>query len=234
MGNFSQKRKDLLKMQKIKKVAAVMSVMVLASCVCQNVGLEVAAAGIGKDLRAKDVIDVTSDVINVTNVVNMNAKSKDRNVEWDSSQYGVTAITGATEDDLGELIEKIIDYRGMSYCPFKGKGDVLKSIEDDYGISPIAMLAMWTWESGFGTSSLAINNHNYGGIKGGNGGYRYFETISEGMIFQGKLIRESYVDQGYDTYALIASKYCPGNYEWSGNVSGSAQKYAGWLEDIMD
>lgn len=219
-------------MRKSKKVVSVLAVMALTSCMCKGIELD-AAARVLVDLNAEDVIAVEPNEPNTKTKVH-ETKAAAKEIQWDSSQYGVAVRTGATEDELDDLIDKIINYRGLSYCPFKGKGDTLKEIETDYGISPVAMLAMWTWESGFGTSPLAINNNNFGGIKGGNGGYRYFESVSEGMTFQGRLIREAYVDEGYNTYSLIASKYCPGNYEWSGNVSGTAQQYANWLAEIMN
>ena len=218
-------------MSKMKRVVSAIMAMALTSCVCKSVELDVAARVL-VDLNSKDVIAIEPNEPKTKKVHEMKATSN--SIQWDSSQYGVTEKTGATSDEIDELIDKIIEHRGISYCPFKGKGDIVVKIEKDYGISAVAMLAMWTWESSFGTSSLAVNNHNYGGIKNGNGGYRYFETISDGMLFQGQLIKEVYVDEGYNTYSLIATKYCPGNSTWSGNVSSIAEMYAGWLEDIMD
>lgn len=221
-GRILPERKDLLKMSKIKKVASVSVItMVMTSCICEAETFKVSAA------------ECTQLPTNAyTSVVRASTK-KSKKRSWTSEYYGSNEVTGATEDDLNELIDKIIEHRGLEYCPFKSKGDVLKKIEEDYEISAIALMSIWTWESSFGTSTMAINRNNYGGIKGSNG-YKYFDTIDEGMTEQGRLLHEVYVEKGYVTYSEIASKYCPGNMSWSSNISSTARQYAEWLEKIMD
>jgi hypothetical protein len=111
-------------------------------------------------------------------------------------------------------------------------GDTLVEIEEEYEVSGIACLAIWTWESSMGTSSVAQRKNNYGGISGSRG-YKSFDTIYDGMIAQGRLLRNVYIDKGYIKYSSIGSKYCPSNKSWGSNVASTAKKYAGWLEDIM-
>lgn len=161
-------------------------------------------------------------------------ESEEPKVVWYDYMTDVDDITGATEKEFNELIEYICDYRGikLSDCPFYGKGDVLVQIESDYQISAIACLAIWTWESGFGTSSIARNRNNYGGISGKRG-YRYFDTIDEGMLYQAKLLRNSYVDSGYTTWDAIGKRYCPVNKKWASNVCGTLDTYATKLYGIM-
>ena len=209
-------------MSKIKKAVSVSVIsIVMTSCICEAETINVSAEEYTK-LQTSTY----------TSVVRASTK-KSKKRSWTSEYYGSNEVTGATEDELNDLIDKIIEHRGLKYCPFKSKGDVLKKIEEDYEISAIALLSIWTWESSFGTSTMAINRNNYGGIKGSNG-YRYFDTIDEGMTEQGRLLHEVYVEEGYVTYSEIASKYCPGNTSWASNISSTAIQYAEWLEKIMD
>lgn len=160
--------------------------------------------------------------------------SEEPKVVWYDYMTAVDDITGATEEEFNELIEYICDYRGINYseCPFYGKGDILVQIESDYQISAIACLAIWTWESGFGTSSIATNRNNYGGIAGSRG-YRYFDTINEGMLYQAELLRDSYVDNGYTTWEAIGKRYCPVNTMWATHTCGTLDTYATKLYSIM-
>lgn len=163
-----------------------------------------------------------------------NAASEEPKVVWYDYMTAVDDISGATEEEFNELIEYICDYRGIDYdeCPFYDKGDILVQIESDYQISAIACLAIWTWESGFGTSSIAINRNNYGGISGSRG-YRYFDTINEGMLYQAELLRNSYVDNGYSSWDSIGKRYCPVNDMWATHTCGTLDTYATKLYSIM-
>lgn len=209
-----------------------MTIMAMSSCVCRASVLDTSASNdtfSSLQQPAARVIHIPERYEEPkTPKVEETKKSK-----WNASMYGSNEVTGATADDLNNLIDKIIDYRGLSYSPFKNKGETLVEIETEYGVSAVALLSIWTWESGFGNSSLARDRNNFGGIKNGDGGYRYFDSIEIGMLSSGQLIGEAYIQKGYIQYTDIASKYCPGNYEWAGNVSGTASRYASWLEEIM-
>lgn len=213
-GRKLPQRKDCLIMKKINKVAPIVMTLVMSSCVCKAEVINVSA--LSTSTTSTEVIAVPT------------AETR----TWTKDYYGSAEVTGATADELNELIDKIIDYRDISYCPFKGKGDLLKEYEENYGISSICLLSIWTWESSFGTSSIAKNRNNYGGITG-DGGYKYFASIEEGMEAQAKLLSENYIEKGYVTYSEIGKKYCPVNPNWADNVRGTAKKYAGWLESIM-
>lgn len=205
---YPTKRKEFLKMKKIRNVVALtLTFTLFTGCICP---VEVSAC-------------------NYTSVQTVKAEEK----YWDRSYYGSNETSTATAAQLDELIDKIVEHRGTRDCPFVGKGETLKQIEDSYGVSAVACLAIWTWESEFGTSSLARNKNNYGGIFDSNGA-KYFDSVEEGMLAQGKLLSESYINEGYVKYSSIASKYCPGNTTWAGNVSSIAQLYAGYLEDIIN
>lgn len=198
-------------MKKSKKVVSVIAALMLSSCVCRAEVINVSAA---QDTKASV------------------SASKAGTNKWTAEYYGSAEVTGATADELNELIDKIIDYRGISYCPFKGKGDVLRDLEEEYGVSVICLLSVFTWESTFGTSRIARDRNNFGGITGSNG-YKYFDSVEDGMTAEAKLLSENYIEKGYITYAEIGKVYCPVNPGWPDNIRNTAKKYAGWLEEIM-
>ena len=161
-------------------------------------------------------------------------EKKEKKVVWYDYMCDANEITGASAEEFDELIEWICDYRGIKYsdCPFYGKGDVLEQIETEYNVSGVVCLGIWTWESSFGTSSMAKNRNNYGGITGGSG-YMYFDSIDDGMLYQGDLLERVYISNGYKTLYQIQSKYCPGNTKWASNILGTTEKYATKLYKIM-
>lgn len=154
--------------------------------------------------------------------------------DWNSDLYGPADVSGATAEEFNALIDKIIESRGIKSTPLKNAGEALVEMEESYDISAIGVLSIFTIESGFGVSRLATNQNNYGGVRARNGGWRSYEDASDCIISEGKLLRNTYVNNGHDTWSEIQSIYCPGNYSWDDEISGTAKKYSEWLEDIMN
>lgn len=213
-----RRRKRRLKTKVLWKIFAV-------ALVCYGV---LASHQAPEEIRSYNSINLT-DTLTVFADNSSNTKST-----WNENKQDVDDVTGATADEYDELIMWICDHRSIEYvdCPFYEKGDILVQIEEDYEISGLSCLAIWTWESGFGTSRMARNRNNYGGIMG-KSGYRYFDSINDGMLHQGKLLRNVYVDKDYDTWKEIGGRYCPGNSKWASNVCGTLDTYAEELADIM-
>lgn len=155
--------------------------------------------------------------------------------DWTSDLYGSTEVTHATAEELNSLIKSICKKRGLDTNDniLIGKGSTLVEIEDEYGVSAVCCLSIWTWESGFGESDLAKTNNNLGGITNKNGRYKKFDTVDECMLYQAELLRNNYIDKGYVKYSEIGSKYCPLDPKWGTNVGNTAKGYAELLEGIM-
>lgn len=166
--------------------------------------------------------------------IDENPKTTKKTNDWNSNLYGPADVSGATAEEFNDLIDKIIESRGIKSTPLKNAGEALVEMEESYDISAIGVLSIFTIESGFGVSSLATNQNNYGGVRARNGGWRSYEDASDCIISEGKLLRNTYVDNGHDTWSEIQSIYCPGNYSWDDEISGTAKKYSEWLEDIMN
>lgn len=159
---------------------------------------------------------------------------KTKNNDWNSNMYGPADVSGATAEEFNALIDKIIESRGIKSTPLKNAGEALVEMEESHDISAIGVLSIFTIESGFGVSRLATDQNNFGGVRAGNGGWRSYEDAADCINSEGKLLRNTYVNNGHDTWSEIQSIYCPGNYSWVDEISGTAKKYSEWLEDIMN
>ena len=154
--------------------------------------------------------------------------------DWNSNMYGPADVSGATAEEFNALIDKIIESRGIKSTPLKNAGEALVEMEESHDISAIGVLSIFTIESGFGVSRLATNQNNFGGVRARNGGWRSYADAADCINSEGKLLRNTYVNNGHDTWSEIQSIYCPGNYSWDDEISDTAKKYSEWLEDIMN
>jgi beta-N-acetylglucosaminidase len=161
-------------------------------------------------------------------------KTKKTKKDWNSNLYGPADVSGATAEELNALIDKIIESRGIKSTPLKNAGEALVEMEESYDISAVGVLSIFTIESGFGVSRLATDQNNFGGVRAGNGGWRSYADAADCINSEGKLLRNTYVNNGHDTWSEIQSIYCPSNYSWDDEISGTAKRYSEWLEDIMN
>ena len=124
---------------------------------------------------------------------------------------GVLASCGLTESQLANGLKKSL----KSYA-----GDFLAA-ECKYGVNAVFLAAIAALESGWGESSIAESRNNLFGWKG-NGGYRYFDTVSACIDHVAKFLKINYLTPGgscFHGYQIedIGRSYCPGDY-WPGAV----------------
>jgi hypothetical protein len=100
----------------------------------------------------------------------------------------------------------------------KGLGQAFYEGEQQYNINALFVLAIVRLESGNGTSSLARNHNNLGGIKSGEDGYRSFATKEECVKYMFDLLSRKYVSQGRTTIGTIGQIYCTTD-EWVPQVT---------------
>lgn len=175
----------------------------------------------------------------VTNINEALSESKDKDDEvsrktpdFDYEDTSVLNITSATPEQWDEFIDELCDHRELDNCFLRGKGDVMCEIESTYGISGMALISIWTWESGLGESHIAKSRNNLAGIKK-NGSYRYFDSYNDCMFYHAELLKNAYVDKGLTTWDQIGSKYCPNDDEWSESISGTVQDYNEMIYNII-
>lgn len=155
-------------------------------------------------------------------------KEPPKNINLDPAD--ITCVSGLSADQFNELINSIIVYRGLDKSnKLYNTGEAFEYIEDEYGINGIYVLAIFTEESGFATR--CINTNNFAGIKG-KSGYKSFNTPSDCIYYEGRLLRNSYANYGLTTLSSIGRKYCETS-SWANNVGGILNTYLDISEDIV-
>lgn len=103
-----------------------------------------------------------------------------------------------------------------------------KEVQDKYGVPASLTLSQYAYESGYGTSALAKNNHNYFGMRNGSSGWQKFSSKRESFMAYGKLLSSDlYASKTRNAKNVkeyinaIAETYAPssdGNNNYAGNV----------------
>lgn len=90
----------------------------------------------------------------------------------------------------------------------KGLGQAFCDGEEKHNINALFVLAIVRLESGNGTSYLAQDKNNLGGIKSGGEGYRAFASKEECIAYMFDLLDRLYISKGRDTIDKIGHVYC--------------------------
>lgn len=156
--------------------------------------------------------------------------SDDQKRVINKSPNDITCVSGLSAAQFDKLIDKIIDHRGLSSSnKLHGTGASFEYIEKEYSINGIYVLAIFTQESGFATR--CANTNNFAGVKASRG-YKYFETPSDCISYEGRLLRTKYVDMGLVSLEAIGRKYCETG-SWATNVGDIVDTYLGMLDSIV-
>ena len=94
--------------------------------------------------------------------------------------------------------------------------------EEEYNVNAVFLAAVAALESGWGSSWLAQNKNNLFGWKAGSG-FKYFNSVQEGIMFVARNLRNNYLTPGgscFNGYEVsdIAKCYCPGG-NWASQVT---------------
>ena len=149
--------------------------------------------------------------------------------ELDIDPDNITEISGMTGDQFDKIIEKIMDRRGLETCKLAGTGDAFAEVEETYGINGLYILAIFAHESAFATQ--CINTNNFGGIRGGKS-WKWFETPSDCIYYEGRLLKDSYVDMGLVDLDDIGGKYCESN-AWPDRIQELVDEFVGYMEEVV-
>ena len=120
---------------------------------------------------------------------------------------------------------------------FVGKGWVFIEAGKQSGLDPLWLYSLARWESGFGTSHIAVTKHNYYGIgawdtdplNASTMGDDFYNGIVNGAIW----IRQNYYDIGQTTMESMNSvpyhSYAPGNTVWIPTIEDAMNSfYRNW------
>ena len=132
-----------------------------------------------------------------------------------SSGYtgGVLSSCGLSESQLAKGLKKSL----------KGYAGDFLAAEREYGVNAVFLAAIAALESGWGESGVAQSRNNLFGWKG-NGGYRYFDTVSACIFHVAKFLKLNYLTPGgscFHGYEIedVQRSYCPGG-DWASAVRG--------------
>lgn len=130
----------------------------------------------------------------------------------------ITKPSNLTAEQLDKVINMQLTSIGRSNTELSGLGTALHEMENIYNVNALFCLAVASLESGHGTSSAAVNKNNLFGLTKSSG-LMTFNSHYDGVMYWGKLIRNSYINKGYASIGTIQKKYCPPSNTWSGNVN---------------
>lgn len=88
----------------------------------------------------------------------------------------------------------------------------------EYGVDPYLAGAISLYETGYGTSNLAVNQNNVGGMRT-SGGWMSFATIEEGISAYVRNLANNYMNYGLTTPETMVNKYAEGSSSWVNNVN---------------
>lgn len=143
-------------------------------------------------------------------------------------EINVTDISHASNlsaNDLNIIIDSEILASNFSNSKMEGMGDTLVKMEEEYDVNALFCLSVSYIESGFGTSNAAISKNNLFGLIASTG-LMSFDTPEDCIMYWGKLLRNSYINNGRNTISSIQKIYCPNSTTWAPNITTYFNRYA--------
>ena len=138
--------------------------------------------------------------------------------------YNTTDIahkSGYTAEQFDAIINKVFTDMNKKTTSLTTIGYSLYKVEQENDVNGLHLLGIASFESGWGTSSLAIKSNNLYGLIGCK-----FNSVDKCTEYMGSLLRSAYIDKGLDTLAKIQTKYCPnGGSKWINDVTWCTNRY---------
>lgn len=88
----------------------------------------------------------------------------------------------------------------------------------ELGLDPVFAVALASWETGYGKSTICVNKHNFGGMRGRDG-WMAFESTEKGIEAYLNLL-VSYQAKGLNTAEKMSQRYAEGSESWIAGVNG--------------
>lgn len=170
---------------------------------------------------------VTSDIQQIDEVIEETEENVEEiitEIETPTIEYNTTNITqksGFTAEQFNTIIDTVLTNLNKGSTKMTGIGEALYQVEQEYDVNGLYLLGIASLESGWGTSQYATERNNIYGLIN-----KTFDSVDECTLYMGKLIRNSYIDQGYDTLSKIQTKYCPsGGSKWINDITICTNRY---------
>lgn len=139
----------------------------------------------------------------------------------------ITKPYTGTADDLNKYLED----KGV----LKDKGEIFLKAQEEYGINAAVLVAITMHESGKGTSKLAKNKNNVGGVRiAGSNEFKKFDNVEDCIMEMARFLKAGYVENSVRPLTKlyeINARYCPvsdvtdktgGNRNWAKRVDAYA------------
>lgn len=166
--------------------------------------------------ETRNIENITEEIIEEVEVAKM-VVEEEYEVYPSYNPHNLLESSNITTDQAYELLE------GSN---LQGLARGYTYIEELYGINALWLMALSIEESGYGWSSLAINNNNIGGIKDRYGGWAVFNDFYDCLSYKADLLYNEYLSEDglyFNGYSIwdVNIKYCEGN-QWSENINAIA------------
>lgn len=136
----------------------------------------------------------------------------------------IDITTNISKETFREIILNMkYDYTGF----FERNADFIYDTCKEYQINEIFFCGIIAYESGWGSSEVAIATNNYTSQMDKNGKLHHFDSEEECIISTAESLRENYLNEdgkyyNGNTINGVNVRYCPpieeGNYEWADKV----------------
>ena len=124
---------------------------------------------------------------------------------YGSYSKDITKLYEGNAEDLNKYLED----KGV----LKGKGQAFIDAQNKYGISASVLVGICMNESKKGTSDLAKNKNNVGGLRvPGSNEFQRFNTVDECVLEMARVLKKGYVENSTRSLTKlyeINARYCP-------------------------
>ena len=169
-----------------------------------------------------EISDINSEVADLR--VDDGFEKLEKVIEESKVVYNTTDIahkSSYTAEQFDAIINKVFTDMNKKTTSLTTIGDSLYKVEQENDVNGLYLLGIASFESGWGTSSLAIKSNNLYGLIGCK-----FNSVDKCTEYMGSLLRSAYIDKGLDTLAKIQTKYCPnGGSKWINDVTWCVNRY---------
>lgn len=205
----------------------------LVTVLCIMIGAICISFGASKLFKFKS--NKVEEYVYISRVNSSNKQSEEENVNENKVDESNEANTNEEVNDSTDTTNNII-YDGMTLeeisdqlnrslnSTLAGKGDYIASYSIERGVDPYLATAIMLHETGctWNCSTLVVSCNNVGGMKGnpscGNGSYRKFNTLDEGIKAFIDNLANNYYAYGLTTPELMNSRYAEST-AWAGKVN---------------
>ena len=150
-------------------------IMLVAETFTQNPQTVGLATKINDPVISKTNILIARNHIKKLNPLSFNAANVKPHNKFTKKSQSLTAKYEGTAQELDVLISRLLEKTGgdKTKNPLYGKGKSFIESGEKHHVNPSVLVAIAMHESGRGTSSMARNRNNIGGLIGKNGALRF-------------------------------------------------------------